>query len=177
MTDRVNPTINSKGSQIGPSAINVKMSRNRRIELLSYQTEELQGRNYCWPIRRVLRCRTIRSFVRTPRACSVTKEDQYRSPPRSRSISPNGHHTISIKAQIPTVTRKDLFRRTHTTQPMSEQRTTKLTKPSPFPPHRRPTKAPATIEQMVPMISRGKLRGSGVEPDALASLSETVGDA
>ena len=55
MTDRVNPTIDSKGSQIGPSAvIPRKMSRNRRIELLSYQTEELQGRlNYCWPIRQV----------------------------------------------------------------------------------------------------------------------------
>ena len=39
------------------------MSRCREIdsiELLSYQTEELQGRNYCWPIRRVLGCRKIR---------------------------------------------------------------------------------------------------------------------
>jgi len=95
---------------------------------------------------------------------------------KSRSIRANGHHTITIRMQIPIVPRKDFFRRIQTTQPMSEQRTTTLRNPSPFPPHVEPRKAPRAIETTVPVISTSKLRDAG-GPVGSFGISETRGDA
>ena len=102
---------------------------------------------------------------------------QYRPRPNSRTIRPNGHHTTTIRIQMPIVPRNDFLRRIHTTQPINEHRTTNLTKPRPSPPTIRPVNAPATIETAVTTISRSKLRGGGVGWVALVTTSETRGDA